>query len=119
MNIPYRLKELLSKQQMWEMANIEQEDTGLSVIVYVSPKNANHGPRIKFVNSYSKRYDGSKTIPMSIEDSPKILTKFKPEISNKDIELIKKWVVLNKQVLLDYLNFEITTKQMINSIQKV
>ena len=115
----YYQKFIQESRDLFEMANIEQEDTGLSVVVYVSPAQGNHGPRIKFMNDYGSAYDFDNAIPMTISDVPEISVSFKPKIKSKDIQLIKRWVILNKDILLDYWNHKVTTKQMINSVERV
>ena len=115
----YYQKFVTESQDLFEMANIGQEDTGLSVVVYVSPAQGNHGPRIKFMNDYGNAYDFDNTIPMTISDDPEIPVSFKQKIKSKDLQLVKQWVILNKDILLDYWNHKITTKQMINSIERV
>lgn len=114
-----KIKNILNEDQLWEMANIDQQDTGLAVMVYVSPKNANHGPRIKFMNSYSNGYDSKLVLPMTIDDKPIIPISFNRKIKQRDINDIKNWIILNKDILLDYWYSKITTKQMINSIKSI
>ena len=44
------------------------KDTGLKEIVWVSPKNVNHGPRIKVYN-----LNKSKDFSVTIEDNPRVV----------------------------------------------
>ena len=108
-----------NKEQLYEFADLVPEDTGLTVVVWIDgPRKMKHGKRIKFQNNNSNRLNGGEIIPMTITDDPQIpksvTTKLK--ISNKDLNKIKSWIKLNKEVLLDYSNGLITTKQLYNKI---
>lgn len=108
-----------NKEQLYEFADLVPEDTGLTVVVWIDgPRKMKHGKRIKFQNNNSNRLNGGEIIPITISDDPQIpksvTTKLK--ISNKDLNKIKSWIKLNKEVLLDYSNGLITTKQLYNKI---
>lgn len=109
------LKEILElkkidNQSLFEMANISTKKTGLPVIVWISVKFENHKPRIKIMNKNCK-------VSISIEDKPQILVGNCK--SNKIIEQVKKWIKINKNVLLDYWNMKITTDEAIELLKKV
>jgi hypothetical protein len=107
-------------EPIFEMANIEQELTGLEVLVFASPKMGSHGPRIKFQNGYETRVTSkSNLIPMSISSRPEVLVDVKLKISKKDLNKIKQWIILNKEVLLKYWNQEVNTREFINSIKEI
>lgn len=108
-----------NKEQLYEFADLVPEDTGLTVVVWIDGRRKmKHGKRIKFQNNNSNRLNGGEIIPITISDDPQIpksvTTKLK--ISNKDLNKIKSWIKLNKEVLLDYSNGLITTKQLYNKI---
>ena len=108
-----------NKEQLYEFADLVPEDTGLTVVVWIDgPRKMKHGKRIKFQNNNSNRLNGGEIIPITISDDPQIpksvTTKLK--ISNKDLNKIKSWIKLNKEILLDYSNGLITTKQLYNKI---
>ena len=105
-------------KQLFEMANITQDDTGLPVVVYISPKNANHGPRIKVQKDYSTNIS-TDFFAISIEDKPKVIGNI-GKIQATDIELVIKWILLNKELLLDYWNQkENSTKKVLNNLKKI
>ena len=58
-------------------------------------------------------------IPVSISDSPEIpnSVKTKLNIKQKELTRIKQWVVLNKQVLIDYADGKITTSELYKRIK--
>lgn len=103
-----------------EMANLRQIDTNCSTIIWIGTKlssSKHNDPRIKFQNNKSTNIDPSNLIPISIEDEPKL------EISNVklnvSIEDIKKWIILNKDILLEYWNCEISTTECLNKLKKL
>lgn len=108
-------KQLNKKLQIFiEMSpNLRRKDTNLPVIIYVSPQQGSHGPRIKFMNKYSDKWIKKEEITISIEDNPQI--KYPPnvklKISNKDFKKIQQWIIQNKQVLLDFWFGEIKTEE--------
>ena len=80
-----------------EMANISKQKTGLDYIVWLFPKTGKekHGARIKIrVNN--------NFIPITISDDPEV--KSFARLDAKKINKIKEWIVLNKEVLLEYWN---------------
>ena len=108
-----------NKEQLYEFADLVPEDTRLTVVVWIDgPRKMKYGKRIKFQNNNSNRLNGGEIIPITISDDPQIQKSFttKLKISNKDLNKIKSWIKLNKEVLLDYSNGLITTKQLYNKI---
>jgi len=104
--------------QLFEMANIIQEDSGLPMIVYISPKNAAHGPRIKVQKDYSTRVSGD-FFSLTIEADPKIKGEM-GEIKISDVKLVKKWIKINITLLLDYwTGKERSTKKVLNDLKKI
>lgn len=108
----------LDEEQLWEMTNLHPRDTGLPVIVWAdSNRQMKHGLRIKFQNSYSDKTDSSSLIPMTISENPQILVQVKLRISNADLQKIRQWIILNKDLLVAYAKEAITTKDFVNSLK--
>ena len=59
--------------------------------------------RIKIQHNYKYVPDMSNCIEMSVENNPKILTNNTHEISNEDIEKLKKWVKFYRKQLLNWI----------------
>ncbi|MGL4401632.1 MAG: SprT-like domain-containing protein, partial [Luteolibacter sp.] len=79
---------------LWEMANALPEDTGLPVTIWISAKNAGHGPRIKA--SFDTRLDVSKAVSVTIEDEPRQIGSPK----HPHFPALAAFVKANKDVLL-------------------
>lgn len=95
------------------MANLYEEDTGVDARIWVSTKYAGHKPRLKV-----KKDDNE--VSMSIEDEPKVLAPKKPKIDTSIIDAAKQWIVLNKDILLEYWNdSSLSTTKFIGALKKV
>ena len=53
-------------ESLFEMDNIRSKSSGLPMLIWVSEKNANHGPRIKVARDYRIRAGSSDTFSVSI-----------------------------------------------------
>lgn len=95
-------KSFFKKEQeiLFEMSNLIKSDTGLNYKIWIQVKTGKekHWARIKVeVNS--------ELIPISISDNPEIMIKAKQDIiDSKNLNQIKKWIIINKDLLLEYWN---------------
>jgi len=105
--------------ELFEMSNISREDSGLPVRIWVSSKMAaaeRHGPRIK-IEMPGK---GSPTIPVLLKKDITIDDVVGYEtIPTKILNPLRDFINLNYDVLIQYWNDEISTKQMILSIKGI
>ena len=101
---------------LYEMANLYQADTNLPMIIWISPKgNAKHGPRIKVAVNKSHKANIGDSVSISISDDPKIVAG--KDLSFEYFKLARRFVLLNKDLLIKYWNYEITsTKAVLNSL---
>ena len=108
------LKKIFNRQlRVADMANLYEEDTGVDARIWVSTKYAGHKPRLKV-----KKDDNE--VSMSIEDEPKVLAPKKPKIDTSIIDAAKQWIVLNKDILLEYWNdSSLSTTKFIGALKKV
>lgn len=113
------------KEILMEMSTLRKKDTNLPVNIWVddiaAERNTPHNrPKIKFQNNTSDRVLTREAIPMSIDDNPEILVKnFKTKLSNEQVNAVRKFIVLNKDVLSDYWNNKITLFQFIARIKPI
>lgn len=101
---------------LFEMANLSTRETKLPVVVWISIKpDENHKiPRIKFVNEKTTKTIKNNLVPLSITDDPYILSKNTTlNIPDSDFELIRQWVIKNKEGLLKVWNDEITPTEFV------
>ena len=109
----------MKSDDLFEMSNISREDSGLPVRVWVSSKMSaaeRHGPRLK-VELPGK---GSPTIPVLLrmditsDDVIGYVT-----LPAKILNPLRSFINLNYDILIQYWNDEISTKQMILSIKDI
>lgn len=99
-----------------EMANISKTSTGLPCKIYISDRlGANRGPRIKVNADYSDTWSGN-SFTITISDTPTVIGNT-CKIKESDIEEIKDWILLNKDILLKYWKEEIDTVQFIERMR--
>jgi hypothetical protein len=97
------------------MANITPDESGVNFIIWISTKNANHGPRIKVFKSSPR----SENFSVSITDDPKVVAG-NSFVSSKDLKNIIKFILINKDVLLDYWNaITDNTDEVLNRIKHI
>lgn len=101
--------------------SISKAGTGLPVIICVYMKDADDDiPVIKFQNTYSNKIRRTTLIPLTVSDDPHVTT---PDVTLKithdDFEKIRQWVILNKEILIQHWNYDITTADVIDRMKKV
>lgn len=103
-----------------EMANLVPIDTGLPMAVYVSDKSGvPHGARLKVSKFYGGKIDKGNLFTITISDNPTVIGKNTGNIKLKDIELVKSFIVLNKDLLLQYWNFDIGIGEVLRKLRKL
>ena len=102
------------------MANVRPKYTGLPMIIYVSEKNARHGPRIKVSQSYGDQLRGNALFSVTIERNPRVIGK-RGDIRARDIGLVMEFIELNMPLLLAYWEQEpvVDTLDMLQSLRKI
>lgn len=91
---------------IYEMANLQPSETGLSYSVWVDSEGKDrlpkHNiPRIKILVN-------NEFIPISISDDPEILVDKKV----KNFREVRNWIIKNKEALLKHWNREWTDRQL-------
>jgi hypothetical protein len=86
--------------ELYEMTNLYPSSTGLPMTVWVSPRGrARHGARIKVSTAHGPRMTIENTAVVRLQPSPRLIA---GELSAGDQEYVFEWVVLNRDVLLDF-----------------
>ena len=115
-------KEYLDEAMLFEMANFRPKSTGLKTTIFVSSgyvagKKLFHGPRIKVSKIYTDKMNPLDTFSMTIEDNPEVVGTHYLDL--KDIDQIKDFIRLNKDILLAYWDGEYDTCDLYNNLQKI
>ena len=102
---------------VWEMSNISRRvHPELPANIYISPRNANHGPRIKVQRNKGHSTQIHDSFSMTISDNPSIIGNIGTEITQKDIEYLKKFIIRNKDILLDLWNDILTPEEVLPNL---
>lgn len=104
----------INQDKLYEMANLNTSHTGLKEVIWVSVKNANHGPRIKV---YKNKQAKGVNFSVTIEDNPKAVGEV--FVNSKEFKKIQEFIILNKDNLIKYWEYELDTIDMAMNIQKV
>jgi len=105
------------RDDLFEMANLFPEDTGLPVTVWVSPRGrARHAARIKVSRVAGNRMVPSNTVVVRLEPAPALIT---GKLAPHYLEPVLRWAAENREVLLQYWNGQIGTGALIGGLKRL
>ena len=87
--------------ETFAMSNVPPKRTGLPMVVYIGPKNAKHGCRLKVSQFYGTKMRVGQWFFMTVEHEPHIIGDT-GEIKLKDIKLVQDFIIINIRVILDF-----------------
>lgn len=98
------------------MANLRPEKTGLPFIVFISQKaGARHDLRVKIARA--ARVRPSEMITVAIRPHVRVL---RGELSARELDLLTRWIHLNRDVLVDYWDGVIEyTEDALNALKPI
>ena len=97
---------------------LSQKETNLPMAVWVTIKQiAKRVPILLVSNNHLFRGNIRKAISVSIRDNPKI--KAGGDLKASDFELVKKFIILNKEVLLDHWRFKIDSCDLVKRLKPI
>ena len=109
----------LSEEELFEMANVTEETSGIEdVVIWIGPNPKSHGRRIK-VSNMPKKISSSDCFTITIpkfEIVGDVNTKF---IDSVKLEKIKKFISNNLSLIEDYSDYKISTKQLLDGLKPV
>jgi len=109
----------LSEDELFEMANVTEETTGIKdVVIWIGPNPKSHGKRVKISNIPNKISSSdcfTITIP-KFEIVGEMNTNF---IDSIKLENIKKFISNNLSLIEDYSDYKISTKQLLDSLKPI
>lgn len=98
----------LSEQELLEMSNVSDKKTGVKdVVIWIGANPKYHGHRIK-VSNIPNKTDGIDLFTITIPDFNIIGKVNKSFIDSKKMKDIKRFIELNKELIIAYSNYEIT-----------
>jgi hypothetical protein len=92
----------LAGDDVVEMTNLQEQDTGIPGVIFVSTAMGSHGPRVKY---FIKAGRGQPSFSVSISEDPQVLASSLPirEMS-RAAPAVLAWVKLNREALLRFWN---------------
>jgi hypothetical protein len=100
---------------LYEMANLYPDTTGLPMTVWVSPRgNARHDVRIKVNMTHGDQMNIANTAVVGLRPSPHIVA---GQLSPADAQAVFQWVSLNSTALIAYWDGQIDTARLIHRLR--
>lgn len=85
-------------QALFEMANLRPEGIGLPFVVFISQKGgARHDVRVKVARGVKVR--PSEMVTVAVRPEVRVV---RGRLDPHDLDLLTRWIELNKDVLIDY-----------------
>jgi hypothetical protein len=108
-------------QLISEMSNLDQSDTGIKGIIYVSTVEGNHGPRIKYQTNIR---DKKRYVAISLEEEPQVRKNTDKSVSQNIINQCIEFARINREALINFWfnghnMTKIEVQQLLNGLTKV
>jgi hypothetical protein len=101
-------------EDLYEMANLYPDTTGLPMTVWVSPRgNARHDVRVKVNMTHGNQMNIANTAVVAVRPSPRIVA---GQLSPADAQAVFQWVSLNSDPLVEYWDGQIDTARLIHRL---
>jgi Domain of unknown function (DUF4160) len=102
----------------FEMANLSPALTGLPMIVWISERgHARHDARVKVSLIHARRARPDRTASVSVRPVVEIVAG--PELDRRDMELVRQWIELNRELIMAYWNGDLLTDEVIARLKPV
>ena len=102
-------------EDLFEMANLYPDTTGLPMTVWVSPRgNAQHDVRVKVNMTHGNQMNIANTAVVAVRPSPRIVA---GQLAPADVQSVFRWVSLNTDALVEYWEGRIDTARLIHSLR--
>ena len=105
---------VLDEDDLFEMANLYPQETGLPMTIWVSPRGkARHDVRIKVNMAHGNKMTIKNTAVVAIRPSPRVIA---GRLSAEDEDAVFRWIALNAPVLVAYWDGDIGTIQLAQTL---
>jgi hypothetical protein len=109
--------EATDDRDIFEMANLYPETTGLPMTVWISPRGtARHDVRVKVNMTHGNQMNIANTAVVGVPPRPRVIT---GRLSPDDTRAVFEWVTLNGDALVAYWNGRIDTARMIQALKSL
>jgi hypothetical protein len=102
-------------RDLFEMANLYPDTTGLPMTVWVSPRGkARHDVRVKINMTHGNQMNIADTAVVGVRPRPRLIA---GQLSPVDTQAVMRWIALNTDVLVAYWEGQIDTARMIHALK--
>jgi Domain of unknown function (DUF4160) len=103
---------------LFEMANLSPALTGLPMVVWISERGrARHDARVKVSLVHGRRARPDRTASVSVRPTVEIVAG--RELERRDMELVRRWIELNREAIIAYWNGDLLTDEAIARLKPV
>jgi hypothetical protein len=93
----------LADEELVELANLPEEDTGVPGTIHISTRVGRHGPRVKYFDGRAGETQPSCSV--TIADPPEVVASSLPDhVVSRRAPLVFVWVAANREALLKFWN---------------
>ena len=108
---------LAREAELFELANLYPDTTGLPMTVWVSPKGgARHDARVRVCRVAGNHMTISNTAVVTVRPSPQLN---RGSLSPEFLNLAQQWIKINESALIEYWDGKIDTRQFLERMRKV
>jgi hypothetical protein len=87
--------------ELFLMVNVRGRSSGLPLNIWIGPRGrARHAARIKAQMNHRAQFDLDQLAVVSVEDDPPQV--IEGSLSAEDLDLVRRYIVLNRQAILDH-----------------
>ncbi|RPI15166.1 MAG: hypothetical protein EHM58_14775 [Ignavibacteriae bacterium] len=105
-----------SPHDLYAFSCLSPKATGLPMVIWISCKYETKSPcNIKVQNKIGEIIKPYEWISVTISVNPRVIGRHKI----KYLDLVRKFILLNKKTLLDQWNYKTTSDEMIGLIKKI
>ena len=102
-------------EDLFEMANLYPDTTGLPMTVWVSPRGtARHDVRVKVNMTHGNQMSVANTAVVGVRPAPHVIA---GQLSPADTQAVSQWISLNADALIAYWEGRIDTARMIRALK--
>jgi hypothetical protein len=102
-------------QDLFEMANLYPDTTGLPMTVWISPRgSARHDVRVKVNMTHGNQMSITNTAVVGVRPTPRVIA---GQLSPGDTQAVLRWITLNADALIAYWQGSIDTARVIQALK--
>jgi hypothetical protein len=102
-------------EDLFEMANLYPDTTGLPMTVWISPRgNARHDVRVKVNMTHGNQMSIANTAVVGVRPTPRVIS---GRLSADDAQAVFRWIALNIDALVAYWEGRTDTARAIQALK--